>query len=304
MSRRIRKRVLLPLTLLAVAAGTVAGIAQTVSPVNPAPPAAESREALGPPTVLAPPEGDLPSWLTAPPPPDAAAAPPTDTEPPAASAAAEPGIPPAHADEAAPAASVATSADPAAAETARAERTPAVTERAAPAMPDPAPAPGATMEPGPALSFGPVNDPDFRRKLEKWQRDQLLYSFALKATQAKEQLCALEQAPEGICKRPRPAVAAPESPPVQEAPRQYVAPAPVPEKAPPYRVLSVAGSGTDLVVTLFNEDVSRAQAVRPGAWIDSDFKLVSADYKVAVIKSNRRTWRLPVAAGAEWGKGS
>jgi len=292
--------VILPLTLLAVGAGTVAGIAQTVTPADPGPPpGVESGAPLGPPTTLAPPNGDLPSWLTTPPPLDAAAAPPSEAEPPAASAEAEPGIPPAHAVGTAPAPSAAASTDPA-----PTNHAPAVTDRATPAAPDRAPVPEATMDAGPALSFGPVDDPDFRRTLEKWQRDQLLYSFALKATQMKEQLCALEQAPVSICKRSRPAAPTQESAPVQEAPRQYVAPAPVPEKAPPFRVLSVAGSGTDLVVTLFNEEVNRAHAVRPGAWIDAEFKLVSADYKVAVVKSKRRTWRLPVTVGAEWGKGS
>ena len=178
----------------------------------------------------------------------------------------------------------------------------------APDMPQSAgtdvPSPSAEGSPPPTLTLGAVGDPRLQAKLEKWQSDHLLYTFALRATQAREQLCALDQAPDSLCRPSRSAAAAIEPEPAQPAYRPFIQPAPPPDPTPPYRVVSVAGAGSDLVVTFRNTDLNEVRAVRPGGWLDQDFTLVSADYTMAVIKNRKRSYRLPVTASGTWGGGS
>jgi|GEM_PF-908453 len=325
MSRRTRKGVLLPITALAVLAGAVASFAQTITPVDSSPPPGPADTPLvpaaappavvipdsppGAPILLTPPDGALPSWLTLPATNDPAA------HDPAASIESVSGLP-AH--------------QPAPGELAPGERAPGERARGgaapdpaippahlvdrhsvpavAPGKPQPAgadrPSPSVTAPAVPTLTFGAVADPTLQVMLEQWQSDHLLYSFALRAIQTKEQLCALAQAPDTLCRRRGVATVTVEREPVEPASRSMVEPVPTPERVPPFRVVSVAGTGADIVVTLRNTDLQETRAVRPGGWIDQDFTLVSADYRTAVIKNRKRSYRLPVTAGSTWGGGS
>lgn len=300
MSPRIRKFLLLGLSLSALAVGAVAAIAQ-------------SREAL-PPVPLTPPDGvplgaavpsaepgtlpipsdlpplpflvDAPGSAVPPSPPGSTPHPDTSAPPPPMPRLPLPAATPPPSAPAAPRSAAVTVPEPG---------------DTKPFAPPPASLPSSA---GGAPAAALVGDPELARQIEKWQRDQLLYSFALRAIQQKDQLCELKQAPMEICGPRRRPVIEDEPRPVYSPPPRFVEPAPMPDRGPPYRVLSVAGSGTDVVVTLQHNDLQATHTVRPGAWIDGDFKVLAADFQTVTLQGRGKTHRLPVSNGASWGSRS
>ncbi len=101
-----------------------------------------------------------------------------------------------------------------------------------------------------------------------------------------------------------PTAGAPEAPVPAVAAAQVRAVEPPPRRPRvPYRVVSVAGSGSDTVVTLLDPDLQRTHTVRAGGWVDGELEVVSADFDTVTLRGPGRTYRLPVSAGARWGPG-
>lgn len=279
--RSPRKAVLLGLTAAALAAGAYAAFAQGTP--------------AGPPIPLTPPDGiplgSTPAVSPAGPVPDDEIPLPFLGEPPAVPAS----------QVTAPAAA------PAPVTSARRVPEPPVLQPLQPDVPgvrprDVVPEPrGVDAAPSPLSAFAFVDDPELRRDVERMQRDALRYSLLLDVVQKKSQICALEEAPAVLCgARRHREILDEDAGRAFTMPDRAVEPPPLPDRAP-YAVVTVAGSGSDVVVTLVNPDTQSTHTLRPGGWIDPDYKVVAADFETVTIRGRGRTWRLPVSSGATWG---
>lgn len=279
--RSPRKAVLLGLTAAALAAGAYAAFAQGTT--------------TGPPIPLIPPDG-IPLGSTPAVPPagpvlDEEIPLPFLDEPPAVSASqvTAPAAPPA------PVASARRDPEPPGVQPSQPD---VPTVRPRDVVPEPR---GVDAAPSPLSAFAFVDDPELRRDVERMQRDALRYSLLLDVVQKKSQICALEEAPAKLCgARRRREMVDEDAGRAFATPDRAVEPPPLPDRAP-YAVVTVAGSGSDVVVTLVDPDTQSTHTLRPGGWIDPDYKVVAADFKTVTVQGRGRTWRLPVSSGATWG---
>lgn len=279
--RSPRKAVLLGLTAAALAAGAYAAFAQGTT--------------TGPPIPLIPPDG-IPLGSTPAVPPagpvlDEEIPLPFLDEPPAVSASqvTAPAAPPA------PVASARRDPEPPGVQPSQPD---VPTVRPRDVVPEPR---GVDAAPSPLSAFAFVDDSELRRDVERMQRDALRYSLLLDVVQKKSQICALEEAPAELCgARRRREMVDEDAGRAFATPDRAVEPPPLPDRAP-YAVVTVAGSGSDIVVTLVDPDTQSTHTLRPGGWIDPDYKVVAADFKTVTIQGRGRTWRLPVSSGATWG---
>lgn len=280
--RSSRKAVLLGLTAAAFAAGAYAAFAQ--------------GKPAGPPIALTPPDG-IPLGST---PAGPLAGPVLDEE-----------IPPAFLGEPrAVSAGQLTGpvAAPAPVTSARRASEPSALQPAPPDVPGARPRDvvakprGAEAVPSAFSAFEFVDDPELRREVERMQRDALRYSLLLEVVQKKSQICALEEAPAELCgTRARREISGEDAGRAFTMPDRVVEPPPLLPDRAPYAVVTVAGSGSDVVVTLVNPDTQSTHTLRPGGWVDPDYKVVAADFQTVTIQGRGRTWRLPVSSGASWG---